>query len=102
MKLFAKHKDEPVYFASFKDDQGTKFCEARKRIKGRYEICPFCQKELKEGSILMFINNWELFPNTYVHFACCNGFPTREAAIKYLHEDYQKAKRYKHWFNSEI
>ncbi len=101
MELFAKHKDEPVYFSEFKDEKGTKFCEARKRIMGKYDICPFCQKPLKEGSILLFINNWKLFPNINVHFACSNGFPTKEAAIKYLHEDYEVAKAHKHWFNLE-
>ena len=101
MELFAKHKDEPVYFSTFEDDRGTKFCEARKRIRSKYDICPFCQKEIKDGSIYLFYNNWKLFPNTIAHFACCNGFSTREDAIKYLHEDYQEALKHKHWFNLE-
>ena len=99
MKLFVTYDEIPVYFSSFDDDRGTEFCKARQRIRGKYDICPFCQKDVKEGSILLFYNNWMLFPNIVVHFACCNRFPTREKAMEYLHDDYQKALRHKHWFN---
>jgi len=105
MKIYASYNDVDVYFFSFEDDKGTKFCKARKRFRQKYDVCPFCQKDVKEGSILTFINNWKLFPNTIVHEACCNGFPSKEDAMKYLHEDYQAALKYKqkymHWFNAE-
>jgi hypothetical protein len=101
MEQFAIHKDEPVYFSEFEDDQGTEFCKARKRVRGRYDICPFCHKDIKEGSIYLLFCNWKLFPNIVVHFPCINGFPNERSAVKYLHEDYQKALKHKHWFNLE-
>lgn len=101
MELFAKHKDEPVYFSSFEDDKGTEFCKARKKIRGRYDLCPFCHKEIKKGTVFLLFCNWKLFPNIIVHFPCINGFPNERAAVKYLHEDYQKALEHKHWFNLE-
>lgn len=101
MELFATYNDIDTHSSKWDGDKGTKFCEARKRIRGKYDICPFCHKELKEGPVLLLFNNWELFPNTIVHFACCNGFPTRKEAMKYLYEDYQAALKHKHWFNIE-
>lgn len=101
MELYATYDNVDVFFSRFEDDQGTEFCKARKRIRGKYDICPFCQKNIKEGSIFLLFNNWKLFPNTVVHFACSNGFSIREDAMKYLHDDYQKALEHKHWFNME-
>ena len=101
MELFAKHNNKPVYFSEFEDDEGTEFCKARKKIRGRYDICPFCHKDIKEGTIFLLLCNWKLFPNIVVHFPCINGFPNERAAVKYLHEDYQKALKHKHWFNLE-
>jgi hypothetical protein len=101
MELYATHNGIDVYFSKFEDDKGTEFCKARKRIRGKYDICPFCQKDVKEGTIYLLFNNWKLFPNIIIHFPCCNGFPSGQAAVKYLHEDYQKALKHKHWFNKE-
>jgi len=101
MEHFATYKDVPVHFSKFEDDQGTSFCNARKRFKGKYDICPFCHETVKEGTTLLLFNHWKLFPNVIAHFACCNGFPTEEAAIKYLHEDYKEALKHGHWFNLE-
>lgn len=101
MELYVTYNDADVFFSKFDDDTGTDFCKARQRIRGKYDICPFCQKDVKEGTILLLYNNWMLFPNSIVHFGCCNGFSTREDAMKYLYEDYQKALEHKHWFNLE-
>lgn len=98
MELYATYNDIDVFFSRFED--GTKFCQARRRITGKYDICPFCKEKIKDGTILLlFINNWKLFPNIIIHWACGNGFRTEEDAVKYLHEDYQKALEHKHWFN---
>jgi len=99
MKIYARYNDVPVHFSRFEGDKGTKFCKARRRFKKKYDTCPFCKKDLKEGTILLLLNNWKLFNNVIVHEACCNEFPTKEEAMKYLHEDYQEALKHKHWFN---
>ena len=101
MEHFATHKDNPVHCLTYKDSKGTEFCKARKRVRNKFDICPFCHKEIKDGTVSLFFSNWKLFPNVVTHFSCHNGFPTKEAAIKYLHEDYQKAMEHKHWFNGE-
>jgi len=99
MELFTKYNGIPVSFSRFEGDKGTKFCKARKRVMGRYDICPFCKKNLMKGTVLLLLNNWRLFPNTIIHESCCDEFLSKEEAIKYLHEDYQKALEHKHWFN---
>jgi len=101
MKLYAQNSDVPTYFQRMEGEHGKKFCEARKRIMQKYDTCPLCRELLKDGTILLLINNWKLFPNTIVHEACCDKFESKEDAIKYLHEDYQIALEHKHWFNVE-
>lgn len=97
MNLFATHNGIDVLFNEPSD--GTKFCEARKRIKGKYDICPCCEEPLKEGQVILLLNNWKLFPNTIIHKVCSEDFETNEELIQSLHEEYQEALKYKHWFN---
>ncbi len=99
MELYATYNDVDVFFSRFED--GTKFCQARKRIVGKYDICPFCREEIKDRTILLLLNNFKLFPNVIVHEDCCDHFPTKENAIADLHADHQEALKYKHWFNVE-
>ena len=103
MELYATYNNADVLFSRLEGDKGAKFCEARLRLRQKYDICPFCKKELKEelknGTVLLLLNNWKLFPNAIVHESCCNEFPSKEEAIKHLHEDYKIAVTHKHWLN---
>ena len=99
MNLYATYKDADVHFSTIAYGEALDFCKARKEIRGKYDICPLCQKEIRDGVIFLFFNNYKLFPNIFVHFACQNGFPNEEAVVKYLYEDYQEALEYKHWLN---
>ena len=99
MELYTKYNEISVYFSRFEKEKAVKFCEARQKIGQKWDICPFCKKKLKDGSILLLVNNWKLFPNRIVHEACCDEFSSKKKAIKYLYKDYKIAMTYKHWFN---
>lgn len=96
MELYATNNEIKTFFTEYSD--GKKFCEARLNIHGRYDVCPFCVQPVKEGAILLLLNNGKLFPNIIVHKSCCDNF-SKEDAVRYLHEDYQEALKLKHWFN---
>jgi hypothetical protein len=98
MIFFAKYNGVETYSNVCKEIKGTSFCETRLKINSKYDICPFCQKTVTKGSIILLFNNWKLFPNVIAHNDCCKKFPNKEDAIKFLHEDYQEALKYKHWF----
>ena len=100
MELYTTYNDFEVWFTEFVEEKGTKFCKARANIRDGYDICPFCAKLVKEGPVMLLINNHKLFPNVIVHGDCCANFETKEDAMKYLHEDYQEALKHKHWFSN--
>lgn len=101
MKYYATYNDKEVHSLRYEDKKAKEFCKGRKRIRNKYDICPFCREDVKDGPLLILFNNWKLFPNTIVHEDCCDNFKSKEEAMKYLHEDYEEALKHKHWFNLE-
>jgi hypothetical protein len=100
VELFTKYKDVEVMYSLVKD--GSKFIKARQRLE-EFDICPLCKMQIKPsscGELILFYNNFKLFPNTIVHEACCRAFGntlSKEGVVKRLSEDFNEAKNYKCW-----
>lgn len=71
-----------------------KFIQIRKNGNSKECVCAICLENLcVNDCIFLLINNYEFFPNTFVHEKCWS-----EETDMILHDDWQMAQRYKHWF----
>ena len=77
----------------FDAESGDRFASARKNLKGSYDICPFCHKDVSGGEIKLVVvtDPDSVMPNCYVHSSCWGD--DDEAAFKNLNKKYEEARK---------
>ena len=55
-------------------------------------VCPLCSKKIHKGDkVYLIINNYTLFPNTFVHRTCVSS---KKDCVKQLKSSYDKYKKF--------
>jgi hypothetical protein len=60
--------------------------------------CYICKENIiPDEPIYLVMNNWQIFPNAFVHGHCADhlGFINTTALLK---REYEEARKHKHWF----
>lgn len=98
MNKYTSYKGIDIFNQDFDETKSKKFCLARLNIHGKYDICPFCKKKIKDGAITLLFNNFKLFPNIIVHTDCCNQYQDKQDLVEFLTNDYNEYLDKEHWF----
>jgi hypothetical protein len=96
-----------VTVKGFKSKKSKSFAEARRRLEGHYDTCPFCNQEADgTENLALLVTNQIGIPNTVIHTRCLEKFDSLEDAIQVLQKNYDKwtlaKKEFRTWAQREL